>query len=83
MSRALRDIAWRRERLALLTSFERRGIAENRLWSSGPFIAAELLSGTAKFAVLTYLRRRFLGPGVSSMILISNIIGAIKKRSKA
>jgi hypothetical protein len=54
MSRQLREIERRRIELASLSRYERWAIAENRLWSSLPFVLAELALDAGK-AVGIYL----------------------------
>jgi hypothetical protein len=57
MNRPLRDIANRKDKLALLASFERQAIAESGIWASGAFFAAELALVSAKALGASYLIR--------------------------
>ena len=50
MSRQLREIAGRRAVLALRAGYERRAIADSRLWSSVPVLIAELIMDSGPFA---------------------------------
>jgi len=59
MNRQLRDIGIRKDKLALLASFDRQAIAESPIWASGAFFAAELALVAAKAVGASYLIRRF------------------------
>lgn len=48
MSSLLTGIASRRAELSLIARYERKALIDNQLWSSGPFLAAELVLDSGK-----------------------------------